>query len=138
VTARFNTAPWSRVRLPLPERRAYDLVLRLDPVPVGAAPVQRVRLFLNGQALGTFDLTWNPEMVGRYTAQIPVDLVRVGANELTFQPERLVDAALVADRYPSIATAGPVGFRLWSVMVTPGDDPRSPESAARAAARARQ
>ena len=76
VTARFNTASWSRVRLPLPERRADHLVLRLDPVPVGATPAQRVRVFLNGQALGTFDLTWNPEHVGRYTAQIPSGLVQ--------------------------------------------------------------
>jgi 4-amino-4-deoxy-L-arabinose transferase-like glycosyltransferase len=135
VTARFNTAAWSRVRLPLPERRAYDLVLRLDPVPVGG-DVQRVRVFLNGQALGRFDLTWNPERVGRYSLRIPEELVRAGPNELAFQADHMVDATLVADRYPSIATAGPVGFRLWSVIVTPADATRPPESAARAAARA--
>lgn len=136
VTARFNNAPWSRVRVPLPERRAYDLVLRLDPVPVGT-DVQRVRVFLNGQALSTFDLTWNPEIVGRYTVQIPESLVQAGVNELTFQPDRLVDAALVADRYPSIANAGSIGFRLWSVVVTPAPAPQSPESAVRGAAHAR-
>jgi hypothetical protein len=135
VTARFGTATASRVRIPLPERRAYDLVLRMDPVPAGTA-AQRVRVFLNGAALGVFDLSWNPDMVGRYTVAIPEHVVESGVNELTFQPEHMVDAALVADRYPSIATAGPIGFRLWSVMITPAPPSRSPESAARGAAHA--
>lgn len=119
VTARFSVDHTAIVRLPLPERRAYDLLLRVDPIPVGATPIQRVRVFLNQQPLSVLQLTWDPQSVGRYTIHVPKELVVVGANELSLRPDVTVDAAVVADRYPEIAGAGQVGFRLWYVMVTP-------------------
>ena len=119
VHARFGLEPWSRLIVPLPEKRPYALVLRMDPLPFDDLPPQRVRVMLNGKAIGQFQLAWDPNLVGRYPLEVPADLVRPGANELTLHPEYTVPAAQVADRYPSIATAGRVGFRFWNILIQP-------------------
>jgi hypothetical protein len=120
VTARFNTAARSHVRIPLPAQRAYALELRLDPIPVGAEPVQRVHVFFNDRPVATLQLTWNPDLVGRYTVEIPAALVTPGANDLALQPEYTVDADEVADRYPDVTGEDRVGFRFWYLLVRPG------------------
>jgi hypothetical protein len=64
ITVRVSRDERAVVRLPLPERRAYDLVLRLDPV-TPTAP-ETVDVLFNRHLVGRFRLSWNPERVGSY------------------------------------------------------------------------
>ncbi len=62
LTFRVSRTEQAIVRIPLPERRAYQIVLRLDPV----APDRQHRavVLLNRQLLATLILTWNPDRSG--------------------------------------------------------------------------
>ncbi len=123
VTARFTSAESVEIVLPLPERHDYGLVLRLDPIPREDLPPQRVRVDVNGETLATFDLTWNPELVGRYELVVPGRLVRPGSNLLRLQSDGLVEAGSSAGIYPVLAPDDRVGFRFWYVLIQPGDSP---------------
>ncbi len=115
LTFRVSTADQAVVRIPLTSRRPYQLVLRLDPV----APEQQHRavVLLNRQLLATLILTWNPDRVGSYPLQLPADKVRVGMNELTIVPDRLVPAASAGARYTFRDADDLLGVRLWYVRV---------------------
>jgi hypothetical protein len=115
LTFRVSRAEHAIVRIPLPERRPYQIVLRLDPV----APDQQRRavVLLNRQLLATLILTWNPDRVGSYLLQLPADKVRAGMNELTIVPDRLVPAASAGSRYGSRDPDDVLGVRLWYVRV---------------------
>ena len=80
VIARLATGWRSTIRLPVSERRPYRLVIRMDPLPFEDAPTQRVRVFLDGHAVGVFSLDWNPERVGSYAVDIPAGLVSCRAG----------------------------------------------------------
>ena len=114
-TFRVSRAANAIVRIPLPKRRAYRIVLRLDPV----SPEQQHRavVLLNRQLLATLILTWNPERVGSYPLLLPEDKVRVGINELTIVPDRLVPAASAGSRYSSRDPDDSLGVRFWYVRV---------------------
>jgi hypothetical protein len=103
------------VRIPLPERRPYQIVLRLDPV----APERQRRavVLLNRQLLATLILTWSPDRVGSYPLLLPADKVRVGMNELTIVPDMLVPATSVGSRYARQDPNDQLGVRLWYVRV---------------------
>jgi hypothetical protein len=103
------------VRIPLPERRAYQIVLRLDPV----APDRQHRavVLLNRQLLATLILTWSPDRVGTYPLLLPADKVRAGMNELTIVPDTLVPAASAGSRYAFRDPGDLLGVRLWYVRV---------------------
>ncbi|HEU4937784.1 MAG TPA: glycosyltransferase family 39 protein, partial [Vicinamibacterales bacterium] len=90
LTFRVSRAERAVVRIPLPEQRSYQIVLRLDPV----APERQRRavVLLNRQLLATLILTWTPGRVGSYPLLLPADKVRVGMNELTIVPDMLVPA----------------------------------------------
>lgn len=115
LTFRVSCAEHAIVRIPLPERRAYQVVLRLDPV----SPEQQHRavVLLNRQLLATLILTWNPDRVGSYPLQLPADKVRVGMNELTIVPDKLVPAASAGSRYTFRDPDDLLGVRLWYVRV---------------------
>lgn len=113
-TFRVSLAERSVVRIPLPTRRTYQIVLRLDPV----APDRqhRASVLLNRQLLAVLHLNWNPERVGAYPLQLPSDRVRIGSNELTIVPDTLVPAAS-AVRFASRDPRDLLGLRLWYVRV---------------------
>ena len=115
LTFRLSTADRAIVRFPLPTRRTYQIVLRLDPV----SPEQQHRavVLLNRQLLATLLLTWNPERVGTYLLVVPEDRVRVGMNELTIVPDTLVAAQSAGPRYAARDVGDRLGVRLWYVRV---------------------
>jgi 4-amino-4-deoxy-L-arabinose transferase-like glycosyltransferase len=112
---RVSQAERAIVRIPLPSKRTYQIVLRLDPV----APDRQRRavVLLNRQLLATLLLTWNPDRVGTYPLQLPSDKVRVGSNELTIVPDTLVPAASAGPRFASRGPQDLLGVRLWYVRV---------------------
>ena len=121
---RVSHSERSIIRIPLPSRRTYQVVLRLDPV----APDQQHRavVLLNRQLLATLVLTWNPDRVGTYPLQLPSDKVRVGSNELTIVPDTLVPAASGGVRFATRDPADRLGVRLWYVRVLAPASPEKP------------
>lgn len=115
VIVRVSQGERAFVRFPLPARRRYEIVLRLDPV---APELQRrVTVLLNRQLLGSPHLTWNPERMGSYRLQLPEAQVRIGANELTIIPETVVPAAAAGPRFAWLDSQQQLGVRLWYVRV---------------------
>jgi hypothetical protein len=114
-TFRVSRTERAVVRIPLPEQRPYQIVLRLDPV----APERQHRavVLLNRQLLATLILTWRPDRVGSYALLLPPDKVRVGMNELTIVPDTLVPAATAGSRYGFRDPDDRLGVRLWYVRV---------------------
>ena len=117
ITVRVSTAAWGVVHFPLPERRAYGLVLRLDPVVPGLR--QRVTVLFNRRVVGAWELTWNPDRVGTYRLDLPKDTVRAGGNELAIVPEPTVVAGAAGPRFSWLAPGERIGVRLWYVRVLP-------------------
>jgi 4-amino-4-deoxy-L-arabinose transferase-like glycosyltransferase len=115
LTFRVSRAEHAVVRIPLPEQRPYQIVLRLDPV----APERQHRavVLLNRQLLATLILTWSPDRVGSYPLRLPADKVRIGMNELTIVPDMLVPASAAGSRYASQKPTDHLGVRLWYVRV---------------------
>lgn len=115
LTFRVSTSDQAVLRIPLTAQRPYRVVLRLDPV----APEQQHRavVLLNRQLLATLILIPNPDRVGSYPLQLPADKVRVGENELTIVPDKLVPAASAGSRYTFRDPDDRLGVRLWYVRV---------------------
>jgi len=114
-TFRVSQAEQSVVRIPFPTRRAYQIVLRLDPVAFDRQ--HRVTVLLNRQLLAVLHLTWNPERVGSYPLQLPPERVRAGSNELTIVPDTLVPAGTAGSRFAARDPHDLLGVRLWYVRV---------------------
>ena len=93
------------LRLSLPEARAYDLTMRIDPFPrpFPDAPMaaQFVDVKVNGQTLQRIDLQWTPDRVGAYNVSVPATVVRPGVNTLTLE------------------TRAPRSISLWHIRVRP-------------------
>jgi 4-amino-4-deoxy-L-arabinose transferase-like glycosyltransferase len=91
LTFRVSRAEHAVVRIPLPEQRPYQVVLRLDPV----APERQRRavVLLNRQLLATLILTWTPDRVGSYPLLLP------------------------GPRYADMDRDDQLGVRLWYVRV---------------------
>jgi hypothetical protein len=119
VISRFATTERATLMVPFPERRAYHLVIRMDPVPDTAVPSQRVRIVIDGRDSGTFELTWNPERVGAYALELPADAVRPGRATLEFVAEHASVVGQAATMFPELAELKSVAFRLWYVRLTP-------------------
>ncbi len=117
ITVRVSRDERAVVRLPLPERRAYDLVLRLDPV-TPTAP-ETVDVLFNRHLVGRFRLSWNPERVGSYRLQLRQDIVTAGSNELIIVPASVMPAASAGPRFGWLDPAERIGIRLWYVRVLP-------------------
>jgi hypothetical protein len=117
VVSRVSTGLNSTIHLPLPTRRAYDLVLRMDPAVT--ATEQKVSVFLNRRLLGVVRLAFNSERVGSYRLPIPEDSTRVGSNELMLVPDPLTAAGAAGTRYDWLPPDRQIGVRLWYVRVLP-------------------
>ena len=115
LTFRVSTAEYAVVHLPLPAKKSYHVILRLDPVSPDRQ--RRAVVLLNRQMIATLILTWNPERVGSYPLLLPAEKVREGANDLTIVPDTLVRAGSSGSRYASRNPEDLLGVRLWHVRV---------------------
>jgi hypothetical protein len=117
ITVRVSIKPRSEVHIPLPARRAYDLILRLDPViPEGE---QQVSVLFNGRLVGLLRLTLDAQRVGSYHVTLPADAVRAGNNELRIIPEQTTGAGAAGPRFTWLDPNEQIGVRLWYVRVLP-------------------
>lgn len=117
VTVRVSLIDRPVLRIPLPVKRDYDLVLRIDPVAPGIQ--QRVSVLFNRHMLGDLHLGWNPERVGMYRMRVFERMVNIGSNELLIIPDQLVPASTAGPRFAWINPAERLGVRLWYVRVLP-------------------
>ena len=118
VIARFAEAERAVLKVPLPEARPYQLVLRMDGIP-GIEPPPRVRVFANGQQIGELDVVWRPERVASHSLTIPVGGPR-GRVTIEFLVDRgFVPAEQARAVYPDLPPAAAVAFRLWYARLTP-------------------
>ena len=120
VVVRVSRAARTSVHFPLPEKRSYEVALRLDPV--SAERQKRVTVLLNRQLLGRIALTWNPERVGTYRLSLPADRVRAGDNELELIPDTLVAASEAGATFAWLPATDQIGLRLWYLRIL--DRPR--------------
>ncbi len=114
ITVRVSRGERSTVRIPLPDRRDYELVLRMDPVDPDAQ--QRASVLLNGHLVGLLRLSWNAERVGSYRVRVLEHMVR-SSSELTIIPETLVPAEAAGRRFSWLDPGDPLGVRFWYVRV---------------------
>jgi hypothetical protein len=115
VTVRVSLGERASVHFPLPVRRDYDLVLRVDPVAPGLQ--DRVAVLFNRKMAGLIRLQWNPERVGSYRLTVPERMVQAGSNELTLVPESIVTAGAAGPRFAWLDPAEKIGLRVWYVRV---------------------
>ena len=115
VNVRVSRDARASVHLPLPKKRAYEVVLRLDPV----APERqdRVEVLFNQQLVGRIRLTWDPQRVGAHRLVLPIEWVIVGDNQLTLVPETTVTAGSAGPRFAWLDPADTLGVRLWYVRI---------------------
>lgn len=119
VLARFSTESSVGFRVPLPEKRAYELIVRMDPLPTREALPQAIDVDLNGNKLGSVTLGWNPERVGEYRFLVPDTLVHPGPNRLGLQSHNMMPLGAGAQEFDELRDDLLVGFRLWYVYITP-------------------
>jgi hypothetical protein len=117
ITVRVSRSERAVVRLPLPVRRAYELVLRIDPV-TPASP-EDVDVLFNRHLVGRLRLAWNPERVGSYRLRLREDIVTAGSNELIVVPSSVVPAGSAGPGFSWLDHAERIGVRMWYVRVLP-------------------
>lgn len=115
VMVRVSTGSPAVVRLPLPARRDYDVVLRLDPLDPGRQA--RAAVLFNRHLIASVALGLDPARMGSYRMRLPRAQVRIGSNELAIVPDVAVPAASVGPRWGWIDPAQQVGIRLWYVRL---------------------
>lgn len=116
IPVRVSLGQRSTVHIPLPVKRDYEIVLRLDPVD--PAITHRVGLLLNGNLVGNPQLSWNPQRVGTYRVHIRADQVKE-SNELTIIPDALAPAGSAGTRFAWLDPNDRTGVRLWYVRIVP-------------------
>jgi hypothetical protein len=119
VTARLAAGARASLVIPLPERRAYHVVLRMDPLPFESAPPQRVRVSLGGRLLAEWPLVVSPERVGAYEFDIPADVVTPGRARFDLDAAFVRPMSATDGAFPDVARDRPAAFRLWYARVTP-------------------
>jgi hypothetical protein len=112
---RVSRAARTSVHIPLPKKRPYEVVLRLDPVDVDRQ--DRVAVLFNGQLVGTIRLSWDPQRVGSHRIALPVEWVKIGDNAITLVPETTVTAGSAGPRFAWLDPADTIGVRMWYVRV---------------------
>ena len=117
ISVRVSRSERPVVRLPLPDRRAYDIVLRLDPV-TPTSP-ETVDVLFNRHLVGRLRLSWNPERVGSYRLRVREDIVNAGSNELIIIPSSVMPASAAGPRFAWLDPTERIGVRLWYVRVLP-------------------
>jgi hypothetical protein len=122
VVARFAVVSDPVVYVPLPERRKYRFVVRVDPLPPEVAAPGVLRLSIGGRQIAEWPLVWTPERVGAYTTEVPAEVAGGGLTAVQLSvgeaPRPLGEAA---GRYQGLGGSVPVAFRFWMIRVTPGD-----------------
>ena len=115
--ARVRVSRGARTTLhfPLPKKREYQVVIRVDPV----APERQNRLdvLFNSQLVRKIDLLWDPQRFGSYRLTLPADWVVVGENKLTLIPGTTVTAGSAGSRFTWLDPADVVGVRMWYLRV---------------------
>jgi hypothetical protein len=117
ITVRVSLEERAVIRLPLPERRTYDLVLRLDPIASNAP--EQVDVLFNRHVVGRFSPTTNPERVGSYRLRLREDIVNAGSNEVILVPSSMTPAGSAGPRFAWLNPTARLGVRLWYVRVLP-------------------
>ena len=115
VSARVSERAQAEVHFPLPRKRAYTVVLRLDPVIPDLQ--QRMTVLFNRQLIGTLRLSFSPDRVGSYTVSLPAAWVRAGENEIRVVPEPMVAAGSAGPRFAWLNPAKQVGVRFWYLRI---------------------
>lgn len=119
VVSRFATEQSATLRVPLPEARPYKFVLRMNPLGDSETLRQKVRVLINQQTVGVFQLQWDAERVGQYEVSPAAGVLRRGMNEITLQSERMVPIGHTGGAFPEIPRDRDVGVRLWYVLIAP-------------------
>ncbi len=117
ITVRVSRGERAVVRLPLPEKRAYDIVLRIDPV--GPATPGQVDVLFNRHLVGRLTLSMNPERVGSYRLRLRQEIVNAGSNELILVPTSVIPAGSAGTRFAWLEPTDRIGVRLWYVRILP-------------------
>ena len=117
ITVRVSREARGIVRFPLPAKRAYELVLRIDPV-LPQMPDQ-VDVLFNRHHVGRLRVSWNPERVGSYRLPLREEFVTAGSNELILVPASTTSAASAGPRFAWLDPAEQIAVRLWYVRVIP-------------------
>lgn len=115
ANVRVSRGARTTVHIPLPAKRPYEVVLRLDPVAPGRQ--ERVSVLFNSQLVARIGLTWDPQRVGAHRILLPAEWVRVGDNEITLVPETTVSAGSAGERFTWLDPADVIGVRMWYVRV---------------------
>jgi 4-amino-4-deoxy-L-arabinose transferase-like glycosyltransferase len=115
ANVRVSRGARTTVHIPLPAKRPYEVVLRLDPVAPGRQ--ERVSVLFNSQLVGRIGLTWDPQRVGSHRVSLPADWVKVGDNQITLVPETTVSAGSAGERFTWLDPAEVIGVRMWYVRV---------------------
>jgi hypothetical protein len=115
ITVRVSDEQRGVIRLPLPEKRAYDLVLRFDPAVAGDV----VNILFNRHLVGRLQTTLNPGRVGSYRLTLPRDIVTAGSNEIIVVPSTTPTAAAAGEHFAWLPPESLAGVRLWYVRVVP-------------------
>jgi hypothetical protein len=115
VTVRVSLSDRVSVHFPLPEKRAYEIALRLDPVAPNLQ--DRLTVLFNRQLIGRLNLSWNPERIGTYRLSLPAAWVRAGGNQIELVQEKMVTAAEAGPSFAWIDPAAQLGIRLWYLRV---------------------
>ena len=105
------------VRLPLPQKRAYDIALRIDPITPTSPEL--VDVLFNRYLVGRFRLSLNPERVGSYRIHVRDEIVTAGSNELILIPTSLTPSLSAGPRYAWLGPSERLGLRMWYVRVVP-------------------
>lgn len=117
ATVRVSLTDRATVWVPLPSVRAYDAVLRFDPV---APELQhQVIVLLNRHVIAQVRLGWDPQRVGSYRIVLPAEYVKAGGNELMLVPDALVAQEVAGPRFAWMRPGERLGLRLWYVRVLP-------------------
>jgi 4-amino-4-deoxy-L-arabinose transferase-like glycosyltransferase len=117
ITVRVSRNERAVVRLPLPAKRAYDIVLRIDPV--AATAPEFVDVLFNRTLVGRLRLSVNPDRIGSYRVRAREEIVNAGSNELILVPSSLVPASSAGPKFAWLDPTDRIGVRLWYVRVLP-------------------
>jgi len=117
ITVRVSRRGRAVIRLPLPAKRAYELVLRIDPILPGTP--DEVQILFNRHYVGRLQLSTNPERVGSYNIRLREEIVTAGSNELIIVPGSTTTAGAAGPRFAWLDPSERIGVRLWYVRVIP-------------------
>ena len=119
VTARLAAGERASIVIPLPERRAYHIVFRMDPLPFSTEQLQHVRVDLEGRPVAELQLVPSPDRVGAYVVDIPAGQVEPGPRRFDLVADYAKPMAEAGGAFPEIPREQHAAFRFWYARVTP-------------------